>query len=643
MNLGLIAQLENEAQLAFILCHELQHFIHQHPINRYVESDKLKASTRLVNMRALEKYLLAKNQYSRELETEADQEGFLLYETSNYSMKAVDGVFDVLQYSYLPFDEVEWDNKMFETEHLKFPADFTLDSLNPITVPEEDPEGSDDARGTHPNIAKRRAMMEELTARHLKDKERQRFIFGEDNFKQIRKICRFELSHEFLFMRRYEAAMYNSFLLLQEHPNSFYLKKTIAQSLYGLARYKNERNFYDVHVDYEEIEGQSQQLYYFIEQFDKPQLMVFATQYAYRLHQQYPDDIELQAIVDELLSELFDDHRETAEAMSNEPRKVGAPPKKMKSEEDPEGSAEDDLKGSEGDFRMEVGSEKETETEEEGSKYDKIRKEKAEKAEEEDEDFHFYAFVDLFDDADFVEQYSDLMSTEEAYEEAVYESPRERKRRIKRERLQGEALGLDKVVFVTPIYKKLDERKKVQRQFVASEQGLTEFGEMIGETADRVGLKYDLLASHAMKTSDMARFNDMVVLTNWMSDFFEGENDMRLVNVFKEEATELAKKYDTQYFAWTGVVLLTQRHRIRSTLLLCAGCIFYPLWPVIIPTVIYRLIFPKHGMLYVNLVFDVEANDIAMQEMRYIGLKDRKSVIKGALYNSMLQMKSRQK
>ena len=41
INLGLIAQLENEAQLAFVLSHELIHYKNNHVLNAYVENTKI--------------------------------------------------------------------------------------------------------------------------------------------------------------------------------------------------------------------------------------------------------------------------------------------------------------------------------------------------------------------------------------------------------------------------------------------------------------------------------------------------------------------------------------------------------------------------------------------------------------------------
>ncbi|HHG85318.1 MAG TPA: zinc metalloprotease, partial [Bacteroidetes bacterium] len=98
-NLGLLAHLENEAQLAFILCHEFQHYIHHHPINQYVKVQDLRGNNQLFSSQALETFLLAKNQYSREMEMEADSMGLQLFLKTKYSLDEIDGVFDQLRYA----------------------------------------------------------------------------------------------------------------------------------------------------------------------------------------------------------------------------------------------------------------------------------------------------------------------------------------------------------------------------------------------------------------------------------------------------------------------------------------------------------------------------------------------------------------
>ena len=98
VNVGLLAQLENEAQLAFVLAHEIAHVKDGHALEMFLESQKIDRYTKsrdLVQNSSFENHIVAKNFYSKELETCADRKGLELFLESNYSLSELDGVFDV--------------------------------------------------------------------------------------------------------------------------------------------------------------------------------------------------------------------------------------------------------------------------------------------------------------------------------------------------------------------------------------------------------------------------------------------------------------------------------------------------------------------------------------------------------------------
>ena len=129
---GLVSQIEDEAQLAFVLSHEIVHYLRKHSLEeisrRKRDSDDIDAETQ--EMRDFIKY----HNRSREMETEADSLGLaMFYLPSPYSKDVAEGVFDVLQYSYLPFDEVAFDTNYFNTPYFKLPSDCFMDEVDPIT------------------------------------------------------------------------------------------------------------------------------------------------------------------------------------------------------------------------------------------------------------------------------------------------------------------------------------------------------------------------------------------------------------------------------------------------------------------------------------------------------------------------------
>lgn len=165
VNMGLLAHLKNEAELAFILCHEIQHFVRKHPINNYVKAEEIKSNAKLLGLNTVEDYIAARTGYSRRLELEADDLGYQLYRTSGYSLSAADGVFDLLENAERPFDEIPWDDSFFEWEFMRFPAEFTKWPLEEVAREEDE----NDTLSTHPSIAKRRTIIAEQVKAEKED------------------------------------------------------------------------------------------------------------------------------------------------------------------------------------------------------------------------------------------------------------------------------------------------------------------------------------------------------------------------------------------------------------------------------------------------------------------------------------------
>ncbi|MFT5917250.1 MAG: putative Zn-dependent protease [Bacteroidia bacterium] len=79
INMGLLARLENEAQLAFILSHEITHYTKDHVLKRYINNrdmtDKRSKNYKQYKKSSGYEVLLAKYNYSKKNEKEADRVG----------------------------------------------------------------------------------------------------------------------------------------------------------------------------------------------------------------------------------------------------------------------------------------------------------------------------------------------------------------------------------------------------------------------------------------------------------------------------------------------------------------------------------------------------------------------------------------
>ena len=95
LNLGLLAQLSNESELAFILAHEMGHYSLKHRWEKSKKRDKSLST------------FLRKHNRSRENEMAADAYALKLLSQSPYSTDSYDGAFDVLLYNTFPYRSEE--------------------------------------------------------------------------------------------------------------------------------------------------------------------------------------------------------------------------------------------------------------------------------------------------------------------------------------------------------------------------------------------------------------------------------------------------------------------------------------------------------------------------------------------------------
>jgi len=151
---GLLAQIENEAQLAFVLSHEIVHYLKKHAKTGFIENEKIEQGKGEYKRVKWDKEL-SKSKYSKELELEADVEGLKIYFKTNYSLNEINGVFYVLQYAHLPIEDIPFDTTYFNRENFSLPNSCFLDKIEEIKAIDDD----EDEYSSHPNINKRRAVI----------------------------------------------------------------------------------------------------------------------------------------------------------------------------------------------------------------------------------------------------------------------------------------------------------------------------------------------------------------------------------------------------------------------------------------------------------------------------------------------------
>lgn len=301
VTLGLLAQLKNEAQLAYVLAHEIIHVLENHPVNLYLQTEEIerKPSPRFgFGSTTFNDKTLAKNRYSKELESTADAKGLELMLKTEYSTATLHTVFDVMKYSHLPFEEIAFERSFLETAALPFPPTYWLEKVNPIHGKDEAVE---DSKSGHPNIGQRRAALAQ-TLQQKTGKGTKNFVLSEARFYTIQKIARFELPPLHLHRGELPEALYTAYLSQQDTP-SLYLQKCVVKALYLHAKYLNDgKPTLKPRVD--SIEGEIQQVYHFLKSLKGIEATVLALQKAWQLQQQAGEDPEVQDMVKDLFIEF---------------------------------------------------------------------------------------------------------------------------------------------------------------------------------------------------------------------------------------------------------------------------------------------------------------------------------------------------
>ncbi len=284
VTLGLLAQIENEAQLAYVLAHEITHYTQKHMQRGFEEGKHAR-------YRSYDEMVVDMSARSREKENEADVIGVKLFHESGYSKEDITGVFNVLMYCYLPFDEVKIPKDYFNNEYMYLPEEFFPKDINPIKAEED----YDDTKSTHPNIKHRKDSTNKLIAQY-NNWGTKHYFYPEDRFKYVQTIARFEGVRVDLINRQYASVLYNVFLLEKEFPNSRFLSKAKANAWLGLSQTKIFGDYKKAFTDPNKIEGESYAMYYVLNEFTPEQMITVGLRMIEDQTKKFPNDTEILAI-----------------------------------------------------------------------------------------------------------------------------------------------------------------------------------------------------------------------------------------------------------------------------------------------------------------------------------------------------------
>lgn len=295
INTGLVAAAETEAEIAFVLAHEIQHYKEGHIFKSFQEREKMLEENvkEYKRLHPIEKFDLLVSQ-SKEHEFEADETGLQLYLKSEYSKEAPDRVMTMLHEAYIPYGRVEVGEDFLATSDFTLPHVFFRSEVTAISAEED----YFDETHSHPNIAKRREALDELLKRM--DGGSKHFIEPQEEFNALRELARFERVRELLLIGSYGDALYDIYVLKQQYPDSKFLNISEVKAVYALAGFKANRKYDWVTKSTSKVEGPSQQVHHILKQFDKNQMTAYALRMVMDNAKKYPEETYLSLYASEL-------------------------------------------------------------------------------------------------------------------------------------------------------------------------------------------------------------------------------------------------------------------------------------------------------------------------------------------------------
>ncbi len=604
VNLGLIAQVENEAELAYVLAHEIIHYKNHHVINDYLNTQNIINGKGEYGKYSYDQKVHAYFNYSKDNEMEADEQGLKnYYLKTDYDINQVLNVFDVLLYSYLPCDEIPFDTTFFDDRYFRVPSDFYLKEVKHISAVED----YDDSESTHPNIKSRRSNIYDIIGNLDDVKEGKKYIISEDKFKKAQKDARFEMSQLYISDLEYGKSFYNTYLLLSKYPNSIYLKKKMGYVLYGLSKYANYHYLGDVLSSESKIEGESQQVYHLLRKFKDDQLTAIAIKYLWKSYNETKDEY-FKNLATELMYDFFIYSSKTP----------GYFLKDYVEETDTtqpfvELSQEEYLKL---------------------SKYEKIKYDKKKilyEKKPESKNFLEYVFVTQFKDEAFGKALNDAQA--KAKEDDEKTDPHKKKKKITR-------LGIDSITIVNPGY--LVVNNKNNTDYITTEDHDLAFIDLLRLNAQRTGLNTNVLTVPEFTENDIDKFNDLSALNSWLSEFIMDQDYDKfwdIQNSQQEYIMPLIKKYKMKYFGITGV-RREIASRDQSQIL---GAVYLCLLVVPIPYSMYIFFTKEKWTSYFFYLFDLEKGKVMFTNTNVLKTSDYQYVLNSNIYDTFNQITKKPK
>ena len=568
---GLISHLHNEAELAYVLSHEIVHYVNKHTLEVLTRkrdySNDIEAETK-----ELRDFIKFHNR-SREMETEADNDGLKrFFLPSPYNDRAVSTLFDVLQYSQIPYISRALDTAYFNTPYFRLPSAYYKDSLDEVSVSDDD----NDSLSTHPNIKKRRQQTAETMGEQHGGVDF--LMITEEDFAQLQRLTREEDIRQMLIYGDYVNAFYHSYALLEGDPDNEFLAQSLCAALYGLSKFKSYANTRLRMDNYSTKQGEIQQCYHLFGKITPQYTAIVAAHKLYEYRQQYPANAQIAAMSDDLFVDLAKRYGLTA-----------------------------------ADFSKEYSRDSVAQQTESGnmSRLERLRAQQSSEVKSSTNNPVRYAFTDLMKNDSQFEQYLTA--------HVVYDSTERAPQSLKK----------SKQLVFSPMYIVYDSKREITniRETNKLEERL--YNDIRAAARRQKIESVDFTDHHLQEMTTAAQYNEWTTVTEWMTevDQFAGQFDK--VATMQPLMTPIAKRYNASSVNTSVVVNLEQLEVQRSAKMLLYGVWIPPIWPALLN---YYLQGSENTYVQ-SSQYDAFTGQLLGQKSHFVTIEDERGVVRGNLYD----------
>lgn len=596
INTALLAYLQNEAQLAFVISHEIAHVIKRHNVNFYVTSRQIdREKNKFTSLSDEDARVVEKNSFSREQEIEADDAGFEIFSKTGYRISEAAAALEILRFSDLTYQyALPFEKSFFEMAYFKFPDIFFKDDIKPAY---EDTSLSEEYK-THPSIQNR---INNINSKNKLPGGDNLFIVSQKQFEIIRQICLHEQLIQLIKYRDFIPAIYHGFLLLHiKDYDSLFVQKNIARALVGITLYYNSGKYSSVVPGKDKIpknKGELSRVYYLFNHMKAEDINLLCIKYSWLLKQKYPEDPELEELCKSAIQNYKQHHLSDLSKVKD--------------------AANYNDSAINASYNLKSSVNKNT---------SKKSKRVLNSQKSAPNSFSEFALSDLKYKTEFITFFNNVPVTEEnSSDENTAVKNKSSNRGVN-----------NRMVIADPEHFNVDLRRKYPINFPVGEQKKNELRNNVLICAQKANADVEMWDSKKLTPDQIELFNDIAIIKERSLEL-DINGGIPFPPIEYTSLNQVIDKYGLNYVCEVAVISVAENKDLYD--------IYYPIMlaaylPVFAPFSIYSLASVKRvTVIYMN-VYNIKTGESVYEDIISAQTKDHPEVIKSHLYNLFLKMQA---